>query len=114
MKVLGVIFTFNFVSFAWIFFRARSFADAGLMLTRVFTEFKAPLFSQWIAEYTPVAVLIAIGYLFHWMPRQAINSFERTMIRVPVYVQSVILAFVIWVLFQAKSADIQPFIYFQF
>ena len=114
MKVIGVIVTFNFVSFAWIFFRARTFADAGLILTRIFTEFKAPLFTQWIAEYTPVAVLIALGYLFHWIPGRAVSGFEKTMIKVPVYAQSIILAFVIWIVFQAKSADIQPFIYFQF
>lgn len=114
MKLIGVIVTFNFVSFAWIFFRARTFADAGLILTRIFTEFKAPLFTQWIAEYTPVAVLILLGYLFHWIPGRAVSGFEKTMVKVPVYAQSIILAFVIWIVFQAKSADIQPFIYFQF
>ena len=114
MKIVGLIVTFNFVSFAWIFFRARSFADAWLVLTRIFTEFKAPLFTQWIAEYSPVAVLIALGYIFHWIPSRAINGFEKTMVRIPIYVQSIILAFVIWIVFQAKSADIQPFIYFQF
>ncbi|HRY83991.1 MAG TPA: MBOAT family O-acyltransferase [Candidatus Cloacimonadota bacterium] len=114
MKVIGVIVTFNFVSFAWIFFRARSFADAGLMLTRIFTEFKAPLFTQWIVEYSPVAFLIALGYLIHWIPKRAVSGFEKSMVKVPVYAQSIILALVIWVVFQAKSADIQPFIYFQF
>lgn len=114
MKVLGVILTFNFVSFAWIFFRARSFADAWLVLTRIFTEFKAPLFTQWVSEYYLVAILIAVGYIFHWMPKRVENSFEKGLTYMPVYVQSVIMAFVIWILYQARSADIQPFIYFQF
>ncbi len=114
MRFLCVIVTFNFVSFAWIFFRARSFADAWLVLKRIFTEFKAPIFWQWIVEYRLVAILIAFGYLIHWIPQRVDKGFERVLVRIPVVAQAMILTGLIWVLFQARSADIQPFIYFQF
>ena len=114
MQALGRIVTFNFVCFCWIFFRSRSFESSWIILGRIFNEFKAPLFWQWIDGYRVVASLILIGYLMHWTPQRFSLGFESMLRKVPVLVQSTILAIVIWILFQARSADIQPFIYFQF
>ncbi len=114
MKVLGTIVTFHFVSFCWIFFRSRSFDNSWLILSRIFTEFKAPLFWQWVQGYRLVGILIVLGYIFHWLPDLLERRFERGLTRVPILAQSLVLAIVVWVLFQARSSDIQPFIYFQF
>jgi alginate O-acetyltransferase complex protein AlgI len=114
IKVLGLIFTFNFVSFSWIFFRSRSFADAGMMLSRIFTNLNAQLFFTWISKYQVVAVLIAVGYLSHWIPKKLDLGFEKILRKAPLVLQAFTMAVVIWILFQFKAADIQPFIYFQF
>ncbi len=114
MKFVGTIVTFHFVSFCWIFFRSRSFDNSWLILGRIVGEFKAPLFWQWIDGYRMVAILIGLGYIFHWLPDKLVRKSEAVLCYVPVMVQSVFLAFIIWLLFQARSADIQPFIYFQF
>jgi len=55
-----------------------------------------------------------IGYLLHWLPQRARSGFEGFLRRSPVPVQAAMLAILIWVLFQFRSADLQPFIYFQF
>ncbi|MCB5267450.1 MAG: MBOAT family protein, partial [Candidatus Cloacimonetes bacterium] len=65
-------------------------------------------------EYRIPALLIVVGFLAHWQPDSWERGITRTLARVPFVMQSLILAIVIWVLFQARSADIQPFIYFQF
>lgn len=114
MKVLGTIVTFHFVSFCWIFFRSRSFGNSWLIILRIFTDFKAALVWQWIDGYRMVGILIVLGYLFHWLPDTISDSFERALRKAPLLLQSMLLAGVIWLLFQARSADIQPFIYFQF
>jgi len=114
MKAIGIVVTFHFVSFCWIFFRSPDFASAGLMLSRIFSTFHSGLFWQWLVEYKLVAILIGAGFLFHWMPDSFELGFEKLLRRTPLVFQSLILAVVIWVLFQARSADIQPFIYFQF
>jgi len=113
-RILGWIITFNFVSFTWIFFRARGFAAAGTIIGRIIYDFNAPIFWQWISGYSLVAILIAYGYLIHFIPHGVDRSFDRLLKRTPLVFQSLLLAIVIWVLFQARSADIQPFIYFQF
>lgn len=114
MKPFGTIITFHFVSFCWIFFRSRSFGGAWQMIERIGTDFKAPLIGQWIQGYTMVAILIMGGYLLHWLPDSIDRAFEKTLRKSPLVLQSLLLAMAIWILFQARSADIQPFIYFQF
>ncbi|HPV14138.1 MAG TPA: MBOAT family protein [Candidatus Cloacimonadota bacterium] len=114
IKVLGWLITFNFVSFTWIFFRARGLAAATLMIQRIFSPMSLDILSQWIQGYPVVAFLIAFGYLIHFIPQKWDKGYEIVLRRSPLILQSLILAVVIWILFQAKSADIQPFIYFQF
>lgn len=114
MKSLGVIVTFHFVCFCWIFFRSPDFANSWLMISRIFTVFNSAIIWQWVSEYRLVAILLASGYLFHWMPDSFDFGFEKLLRKSPLVFQSLLLAVVIWVLFQARSADIQPFIYFQF
>ncbi|MDD2331019.1 MAG: MBOAT family protein [Candidatus Cloacimonetes bacterium] len=114
MKVLGTIVTFHFVSFCWIFFRSRSFANSWQILDRIFNHFKAPLFWQWIEGYRNVGILILLGFIFHWLPARFSLGFESVLKKIPLPLQATLLALVIWILFQARASDIQPFIYFQF
>ena len=113
-KTLGWIITFNFVSFTWIFFRARGFEQAGIILGRIIYSFNAPIFWQWIQGYQIVALLIGIGYLLHFLPNKIDQGWEWLLRKIPWYLQATCLAVIIWILFQAKTSDIQPFIYFQF
>ncbi len=114
LQALGVLLTYNFVSFAWIFFRSRSFNDAATMLDRIFHHFKAGIILQWLAQNQMVAALIMIGYLSHWLPKKLSSGFEYSLRKSPLPLQALILALVIWIVFQFRAADIQPFIYFQF
>jgi len=114
MKAISVVITFNFICFCWIFFRAHDFATSWLILNRIFTAFNGGIFWQWLTEYRIVAILIGAGFAFHWMPDSYELGFEKLLRKTPIVVQSLLLAVVIWILFQARSADIQPFIYFQF
>ncbi|MDZ4182015.1 MAG: MBOAT family O-acyltransferase, partial [Candidatus Cloacimonadaceae bacterium] len=113
LKFLGVIITFNFVSFTWIFFRSRTFENSWLILSRIFYSFRPHIFIQWLDKFQVVAFLIFAGYLFHWLPDSLERRFELSLRKMPLVFQSLLLAMVIWILFQARSADIQPFIYFQ-
>jgi D-alanyl-lipoteichoic acid acyltransferase DltB (MBOAT superfamily) len=114
MQAIGVVATFHFVCFCWIFFRSPDFSTSWLIINRIFTAFNAAILHQWVPKYPVVAMLMVAGYIFHWMPDIVELSFEKVLRRTPILLQSLLLAIVIWILFQARSADIQPFIYFQF
>jgi alginate O-acetyltransferase complex protein AlgI len=114
LTALGIFLTFNFVSFTWIFFRSDSFANSWLMISRIFTKFDFSYFLLWISQYRVVAVLIALGYLSHWIPKHFTIPLRKGLAKAPLPLQALAMAVVIWILFQFRSADLQPFIYFQF
>lgn len=114
VQVISLIITFHFVCFCWIFFRAPNFAYAGQMLTQIFTNFNTGLLLEWIKGYYLIGILIGLGYLIHWLPRKVDITIEKLMSYLPIPAQSIVAALVIWLVFQAKTSDIQPFIYFQF
>ncbi len=114
MRALGVLLTFHFVCFCWIFFRAQDFATATEMLSRIFGNFEGAIAMQWMRGYALVFALIVFGYLTHFIPAKWNTLSENILSRAPVIAQSLALVFVIWLVIQVKSAEIQPFIYFQF
>ena len=113
-RLIGGILTFHFVCFCWIFFRCHNFKDAGDMLNQIFTAFHPEIFTQWVAGYTFVAVLILTGYIIHQVPFFIDQKISDRFSRSPYWIKSLALFVLIWFVIQIKSADIQPFIYFQF
>ncbi len=114
MRVISLFITFNFVSFLWIFFRAHDFAIAGQMLSQIIHNFNELLILEWLKGYRMIAILIGLGYIFHWLPEKFDLGVGELMRKMPVPVQSICVAVVIWLMYQARTSDIQPFIYFQF
>ena len=114
MKTLGVIFTFHFVCFCWIFFRAPDFQTAGDILSRIFNHFEGEIFIQWMKGYAFVFALILFGYFTHFIPERMNKKSELILSRAPIIAQSLLIVVVIWMVIQVKSSEIQPFIYFQF
>ena len=114
MKFFGVIITFHFVCFAWIFFRARTFEDAWQIILRITTAFNANLFTHWFREYRIVGLAIIIGFLAHWQPDSWDKAYKDLFKKMPLPIKSLTIALIIWILYQVRSADLQPFIYFQF
>ena len=113
-KLLGILITFHIANLCWIFFRAQSFEIGMNMLEQIFTYFQPEVFVQFIAGYKAVFVLIVIGYILHFMPKSMEKKLEDLVIAMPLVGKAVLLAAVVFLVAQVKSADIQPFIYFQF
>ena len=113
-KVLATLLTFHFVCFCWIFFRCRDFSLALDMLRQIFTSFQVNTFTQMLAGYTPVFVMIAIGYFGHFLPEAFKKHCEKGFQGIPTIFQALFLVLVIYVVIQVKSSDVLPFIYFQF
>lgn len=112
--ILGIIFTFHFVCFCWIFFRASSFETASAMIHQISNSFSLDLFMKVILGYKLVFIFILIGYLLHFVPKSLDLKTEQFVIKTPLILQSIYLTIFIWMVIQVKSAEVQPFIYFQF
>ena len=113
-RVLGIFITFHLVCFGWIFFRADSLQTVNEMLSQICTNFHPEVFAQFVTGYKGVFILMIIGYVLHFMPKSAENALQGVVTRSPLVVQAVILAIMVFVVVQFKSAGVQPFIYFQF
>jgi len=114
LKIAGIIFTFHFTCFSWIFFRADSYSKGVLMLERIFTVFEPELFIDLITGYKGVFILMLIGYTLHFIPSKIELKFHNLIIKSPLVAKSLYITAIIWLVIQVKSSDIQPFIYFQF
>ncbi len=114
LTIGGILLTFHFISFCWIFFRASTFQAAIQVLHQIFYSFDSKLFIPVLAGYKPVFLMGLAGYLLHFTPRRIDLKIEQTFTCTPMVFKSLLLALVIWVVIQTKSSDIQPFIYFQF
>jgi D-alanyl-lipoteichoic acid acyltransferase DltB (MBOAT superfamily) len=113
-KCVGWFFTFNLVAFCWIFFRAISFESAMAVLHQIAFNFKGELFTKLIFGYQTVFLLMAIGYLIHFVPAQFEERVKKVITISPSFVQALLLALMIYMVYQTRSAEVQPFIYFQF
>ncbi len=113
-KLIGVIITFHFVCFAWIFFRNSTFEASMTMINQVFRNFTPQLFPQLVEGYWKVFILMGIGFLLHFSPDKWQDACSRGVTKLPLLGKAVLLVALIYVVVQMKSTEIQPFIYFQF
>lgn len=110
----GIIITFNFVSFAWIFFRAGSMEDAGVMLSQIFSSFSPGNYRVVLMAYLPVLILIASGYILHFLPVTVKEAYRGLFIRTPLVIKFLIVIGVAILLNKVGTEVLQPFIYFRF
>ncbi len=82
-RVFGVIITFHFVCFCWIFFRNADFQNSMDMLRQIFTTFRPQLFPQLLEGYWKVFALMLLGFLLHFAPDSWENAVCRGVIRLP-------------------------------
>lgn len=113
-RFFGVVVTFHFVCFCWIFFRNADFAMSVDMLRQIFTVFRPQLLPQLLAGYWEVFALMGLGYMLHFLPDSWERACTKTVIRLPLLGKAVLMIALIYLVIQMKSSDIQPFIYFQF
>lgn len=113
-KVFGILITFHFVCFCWIFFRNTTFEGSVTMLKQIFTNFNPQIFFQMIEGYWRVFILMGIGYFLHFVPDRWQDECSRIVTSVSLFGKACLLVAVIYVVIQVKSTEIQPFIYFQF
>ena len=73
--------------------------------------------AQWIVlieGYKNVFLLIAIGFVWHFIPKKWMTGVHELFNIMPMFVKACLLGFVFWIVYATASAGPQPFIYFQF
>lgn len=113
-KFLGVIITFHFVCFCWIFFKASSFHDAGVILTQIFTNFNGSAWRPMLDAYRVVFAVMLLGYIIHFIPKSYQYFSERVLSKITLAGRIVVILIAVWIIIQVKQADQVMPIYLQF
>lgn len=113
-RVIGVIITFHFVCFCWIFFKASSFHDAGVIITQIFTNFNGSAWEPMLATYGTVFGVMLLGYVIHFIPKSYEYFCERILANITLVGRIAVLLLFIWIIIQVKQADQVMPIYLQF
>ncbi len=114
VKIGGVLLTFHFVCFCWIFFRAEDMGKSWEVITQIAGHFTPGIFFNFVAGYRNVLLVMLLGYLLHFIPKSFELKTQQWVSDIPLAAKVAVLVAVIVVVMQVKSSDIQPFIYFQF
>ncbi|MGL4364184.1 MAG: MBOAT family O-acyltransferase [Bacteroidales bacterium] len=113
-RLLTAFFTFHFVSFAWIFFRAEDMHTAFSLITALFQQFYLSIIPSIIDGYALIFGLIVAAYVIHFLPQNIKYWYRYLFLKMPDIFKVCFVICILFFLYQASSADLQPFIYFQF
>jgi len=114
LKFFQVIITFHLVALSFIVFRAPDLQVMKDIFSQIGSFFHGEVFWQFIEKMPIIFGLMVLGYITHYMPVNVETKFKNLITNLPLVGKAVFLIIVIWIAVQFKSADIMPFIYFQF
>ena len=117
--------TFVFISFTRLFFRSGSNldpAEANEVAWRTASQMVTQIGSHWdlaqiptiVGHYWAPFLLFLVGMVIHWLPESFKRRYRLAFARLPLWVMALIVVVTVVVLYQFITADLQPFIYFQF
>ena len=114
LRFISVFTTFHLVTFAWIFFRADTMENAIGMIKQIAVNFQLELVPLMISSYYKIFLVTLLGFVVHWLPTNLKETYRGWFIKSHVVAKVLFVVIIVFILYQAKSAEIQPFIYFQF
>lgn len=109
-----IFLTFNFITFTRIWFRGESMEGTRELFHQIGNDFQLALIPDIVVGYKWVFLMMLFGFVLHWWPTKLKESYLKWFINTPLWAKVVISAVVVFVIYQSISADMQPFIYFQF
>jgi len=113
-RAIAVFITFQFVSFCWIFFRAPDMDSVRVMLKQIIENFSPGSYMTVLPAYSSVFLLMFVGYVIHFLPESTKESYRGLFIRTPLIAQLLVIMLIAVLLFQMRSPEVMPFIYFRF
>ena len=120
----AILVTFTFITFTRLFFRAGSNlnpAEANETAWRTAQSMVARIGSAWNVDvlqvcsaYWQVFLLFFLGMVIHWLPARLKRRYRIAFSRLPLPLMCLCVVLGIFFVYQFVSAEMMPFIYFQF
>jgi D-alanyl-lipoteichoic acid acyltransferase DltB (MBOAT superfamily) len=113
-KLYGIALTFLFISFTRIWFRSETMHNANAMLYQISHSLDFSLIPTMIVAYKGVFSIMLLGFIAHWFPSKAKSSYQNWFINSPIWAKLAIVVIAVFAIYQVRTSELQPFIYFQF
>ena len=121
----AVLQTFTFITFTRLFFRSSSnldpatanevaWATAKNMVNQIGGAWNNAIIPDFLWEYRWVVAMFIAGMLIHWVPTNFKRRYRLWFSAMPLWLMVLAVCVAIIVIYQFVSAEMQPFIYFQF
>ena len=121
----AILQTFAFITFTRLFFRSSSNLDpatanevawetAKNMVNQIGGAWNNAIIPDFLWEYRWVVAMFVAGMLFHWIPTNVKRRYRLWFSAMPLWLMVIVVCLAIVVIYQFVSAEMQPFIYFQF
>tara|TARA_B100000524_G_scaffold136749_1_gene68396 strand:- start:10152 stop:11813 length:1662 start_codon:yes stop_codon:yes gene_type:complete len=116
VRIWRIFLTFNFITFTRIWFRLEKDGAPAEMLSQIWNNFELnqQSISILLDGFDTALLIMLIGYVLHWLPGKTKLFGEKVFTRLPIYIQSVVVAIILIFVYQAFSDTFKPFVYFQF
>lgn len=120
----AVLVTFLFISFTRLFFRSGSNLDPAIAnetAWNIATNMVNQMGSAWGVDildvcwaYKNVFALFVLGMVIHWLPARLKRRYRIVFSSLPLPVMGLVCIVGVFLIYQFVTAEMQPFIYFQF
>jgi hypothetical protein len=67
-----------------------------------------------LPAYSSAVIVMAVAYLIHFLPEHIKGSYRAIFINIPLVVQLAIVMILAIFLYQMRTTEVLPFIYFRF
>jgi hypothetical protein len=67
-----------------------------------------------LPAYSSALILMLVAYIIHFLPERTKESYRGLFIRIPLAGQLAVIMVVAMLLFQLRTTEVMPFIYFRF
>ncbi len=113
-KVLAVFVTFQLVSLAWIFFRARDYSIVQQLFYQMTHHFWPENALEGLSVYGWVWGVFLVGILLIWFPPRQKERLRGKFVGLPAWGQIPIVVGILLLVALAAQSSLLPFIYFRF
>ena len=114
VRFYAIFLTFNFITATRIYFRAETMEAVNRIMYQIINAFDFSQIGEIILGYKNIFTVMAFAMLIHWLPVDFKKKYIAFFVDMPQWAKAIVVVLVVMIIYQVRTADIQPFIYFQF
>ena len=114
VRFVNIVITFTLVVIGFTFFRCTSLENLNDMTTQIFMAFHPEVFVQFAMAYALILTAMGVGFALHFSPKSWSKYMLGKYIAMPIVIQAIVFAIIIFIVIQTRQSSLVPFVYLQY